>query len=214
VAEVSRPSAGTILRRVIAAIPAKWWILVGAAVLLGASALFGGLDEADSSGDALPVLSPGETFVADELTTTVMDAQLTGTLPNSYSEPDEGNRFIAVAATVTNNFRNSTSFLDDVLVLDILAGDPDLERPRVFLVSDGTTLPQAPPRVPVDLLFVWEVPEGMVTDGEVISLTVRSRSYFTQNSVTYGDRWQDPVAAATIDLRITEIADVVEEEDE
>jgi hypothetical protein len=183
VAVASRPTNPVL--RVLDSVPAKWWLFGIAALVLAASALFGGLADAGRAEVELPVLTAGEEFVGPQLTTTISSAELTDVAPDYSFEPEEGNTYLVVTAVVTNTVKKSTTSVADLLQLEWLDDDAQGVTERVALVSDGTSLPQANPGVPIEVAFVWEVPVGNVVPGD-----------------TFGDYWSNPVVAAHVDVEV------------
>lgn len=189
--------------RLLASIPTLWWIIAAAALVLGASALFGGLDDADSVGEiTTPTIEVGEEFPAVQFTTTVTGARLYDVFPTEYSEPeDEGNRFLVVTAIVTNNYYQSTTAMDSLLRLEFLGEDGQESRSQV-LMSDLSRGPQADPRIPQEVGFMWEVADDAFAVGDTVRVTITSQTLFTENFITYGDYWVDPVVAAWVDVTV------------
>lgn len=189
--------------RLLASIPTLWWIVAAAALALGASALFGGLDDADSVGEVTtPVIDVGEEFPAEQFTTTVTGARLYDVFPTEFSEPEgEGNRFLVVTAIVTNNYYQSIFGPETLLRLEFL-GEEGQESVRHVLMSDLSGSPQTDPRIPQEIGFVWEVANDAFVDGDTIRVSITSQTLFTENSVTYGDYWVDPVVTAWVDVTV------------
>lgn len=187
--------------RLLAAVPTLWWIILAAVLVLGASALFGGLEEADGAGEVdVPVLSVGDELIGEEFTATITGARLYDAYPSEYNEPEEGNRLLVVTARVTNNWTEYTS-LQELLRLDFLGETEQYTQNRVLL-SDLTGNPIAIPRVPLDVGYVWEVPADAFDDGDTVRITITARTLFTDNFVTFGDYWTDPQPAAFVDVTI------------
>lgn len=196
-------SKRTWIVRLLASVPTLWWIIAAAALVLGASALFGGLDDADSVGEVTtPVIAVGDEFPAAQFTTTVTGARLYDLFPTEFSEPeDEGNRFLVVTAIVTNNYYQSTTGTDTLLRLEFL-GEDGQESVRQVLMSDLSGSPQADPRIPQEIGFVWEVADDAFADGDTVRVTITSQTLFTENFITYGDYWVDPAVAAWVDVTV------------
>ncbi len=174
-----------------------WWLVAGAAVILGASALFGGLDEATPSAEEVPVTAVGEPIVRDEFTVIVESAQLMDIAPGYSLEPEAGNTYFVVSATVTNNWRVSTTSLGDLLRLE-WAEEPDATR-TVRLIDDSP-LAQANPGVPTSVAFVWEIPQAEREVGATARITVSARTLTEDGDVTYGSYWSDPRPTAYVDV--------------
>lgn len=185
--------------RWLAAVPTSIWFLVGLGIILGVSALFGGLDDADLSARQPPVVAAGEEIVRDEFTTTVHSARLTDVTPGYSFEPEEGFTYLVVEATVTNNGLVTTISFSDLLAID------SLEEPvatRIVRLIDNSTLPQANPGVPTEIAFVWEVPEDAVAPGDTVRLTVNAKTFTRDGDVTFGSYWSDPQPSAYVELEV------------
>lgn len=190
--------------RALDSVPAKWWLFVIAAVVLAASAIFGGLDDATQADPEPPVLSPGQAFVGPQLTTTLHTAELMEVAPGYTLEPEDGFTYLVVMATVTNTSTTSTTAITDLLQLEWLDDETQGEPDRTALLSDGTSLPQANPGVPIDVAYIWQVPIGDVEPADTVRVAIRSKTFTLDGDVTYGSYWSDPVVAARVDLEVDE----------
>lgn len=185
--------------RWLGSIPTSIWFIVGAALILGASALFGGLDDADLSARQPPVVPVGEEIARDEFTTVVHSAYLADVAPGFTLEPDEGNTYLVVEATVTNHGRVTTITFSDLLQLDQLE---DPLAARTARLIDGSGLPHANPGLPIAVAFIWEIPEGTVSPGDTVQLTVMAKSFMEDGDVTFGSYWSDPQPTAFVDVEV------------
>lgn len=191
--------ARTRISRWIESVPTSVWLIAGAAVILGVSALFGGLDDADLSSREPPVVAADEEIARDELSTIVHSASLTDLAPGYSFEPDEGNTYLVVEATVTNNARVTTTAFTDLLQFDWLE---DPLATRTVRLIDGSGVPQANPGIPTAVAFVWEIPEARVSTGDSVRLTVMAKSFTADGDVTFGSYWSDPRPTAFVDLEV------------
>lgn len=196
---MTSPSVRVRIARWLGSIPTSIWFIVGAAVILGVSALFGGLDEADLSSRQPPVVPAGEEIVRDELTTIVHSAYVGDVAPGYSFEPEEGNVYLVVEATVTNNARVTTVTFSELIRVDQLEEPVALRTARLV---DGSGLPQANPGVPTGVGFVWEVPEGSVSPGDTVRLTITAKSFTADGDVTFGSYWSDPQPTAFVDIEV------------
>ncbi len=188
--------------RLLDSVPVKWWLVLAAALILGASALFGGLDDATVAAPEPVLVGVGEPFVGPQLTTTILSTELTDVAPGYSLEPGDGNTYLVVTATVTNTWTTSTELIRDLLQLEWLDGEGTGEADRLTLVSDGTSSPQANPGVPIEVAYVWEVPEGVLAPGDVARVSIRSKSLTVDGDVSYGSYWSSPVVAAHADVEV------------
>ena len=187
------------LIRWLAALPLRWWLTIGVALLIAASAVFGGLAEATEVRNGPVILEPGQEFVGPELTTTVTSAEITDVAPGLTLEPDEGNTYVVVEATVTNTWRVSSITFGDLLQLPWLGEEWQVAE-RTVLLSDGTIGVQVNPDVPVEVAFVWEIPRELVPTDGVIPVTIMAKSLTEDGLVTYGSYWSSPEPAALVTL--------------
>lgn len=200
VAEASKPRRRVV--RLIDSVPTRWWFTVAGAAVLAVSALFGGLDDASRAAVEPPVLEAGESFAGPELTTVVHSAEVADDAPGLAFEPEEGFTYFVVTATVTNNYTVSTIVIGDLLQLEWLGGETNGEADRIFLVSDETSLPYAHPDVPMEVAYIWELPEDTVLAGDTVQIAIRSKTLTVDGDVTYGSYWSDPVVAARVDVEV------------
>lgn len=185
--------------RALAAVPTLVWILVGVLVFLGFAGLFGGLGTAQRQADQLPVIAVGEEHVGPQFSVAVHDATLMDVAPGFSLEADDGNEYLVVTVTLTNNYRVSTTSIRDAIALEWL--DEEYAKvERTVVVSDKTTLAQVHPGVPVDVAMVWQVPRDTIDDGEELRVSVMEASLRTNSGLTFGDYWHDPVPVAYVDV--------------
>lgn len=183
--------------RWLAAVPTSIWFLVGLGLILGVSALFGGLDDADLSARQPPVVVAEEEIARDELTTVIHSAVLTDLSPGYSFDPEEGFTYLVVEGTVTNNGLVTTISFDDLLRIEAL------EEPAVAHTArtiDNSTLPQLNPLVPTGIAFVWEVPEDAFASGDTVRLTVQAKTFTRDGDITFGSYWSDPQPTAYVDV--------------
>jgi hypothetical protein len=200
--EVESKRTNPVLRA-LDSVPAKWWLGIIAAIVLGASAVFGGLDDATVASPEPRLLAAGDTFTAPELSTTVHSARITDLAPGYSLEPDVGNTYLVVTATVMNNWTTSTTSIGDLLQLEWLETETHGEADRTALVSDGSPLPQANPGVPTDVAYIWQVPVDELSPGDIVRVSIRSKTLTVDGDVTYGSYWSSPIVAARVDVEIT-----------
>lgn len=195
---VEKPPSGRIVRA-LDAVPTLVWILIGALVLLGIAGLFGGLGTAQRHVDELPVIPVGEEHVGPQFSVAVHDATLMDVAPGYSFEAEEGNEYLVVTLTLTNNYRISTVSIDKAIALEWI--DEELSRvDRTVVVSDRTTLAQAHPGVPVDVAFVWQVPRDSIDEGDEVRVSIMEASLRTDSELTFGDYWHGPVPVAYVDV--------------
>lgn len=193
-----RPSKRLLLW--LSNMPVGWWIVLGVAVVLGVSALFGGLDDADPTADNPPTVALGEPIVRDELTTVVQSLSVGDSALGAIGEPDEGMAYLVLTARVTNNYTLSTVTITDLFQFDEYPDMPPYD--RVVLLADDTTLPQAHPGVPIDAAWVWSIDEDMISAGDTVRVSVMAKTLTKDGLVSYGSYWSDPIATAWVDVEV------------
>jgi len=194
-------------------LPTRWLVTGSTAVLLGLSALFGGLETAPVQ--AAPVLAAGDTHVGSELTVTVDQALLIDAFPEQYLTPKAGNRLLVVRAVVENTTteprRLSPVEADSVGVTGVPGLSTAKPPLRILVIDDGSDRVVVQPGVPVELAYVWEIDGADLAAGDTITVTLLNRLYISEGELTYGGLYGDPVVAATLDLVLDDVGAGVSE---
>lgn len=196
--------------RLLDKVSTRHWILVAGAVVLAITGLFGGLATVHKDEPVLPVLSVGEEHVGPHFSVAVHDLELMDIAPDYSFEADDGNEYLVATITVTNNWVETTTSLKDALALDFLDKEHSTVD-RTFLLSDSTPLPQMHPRLPIDVGVVWQVPRGSIADDQIVRVSIMEATLNTDTVLTYGDRWDDPLPVALVELPVHRVADAGEE---
>ncbi|MGV8881315.1 MAG: hypothetical protein ACOH19_04105 [Rhodoglobus sp.] len=189
--------------RLLDKVSTRHWILFGGAVLLALTGLFGGLATAENDEAELPVLAVGEEHMGPQFSVAVHDLQLMDVAPGYTFEPEDGNEYLVVTVTLTNNWVASTTDIGEAITIE------GLELPtidRTVLLSDSTALPQAHPRIPIDVALVWQVPRDTFTDGETVQVSIMEASLRTESDLLFGDYWYDPLPVAHVTVTAHRIA--------
>jgi hypothetical protein len=180
-----------------------------AAVLLGASALFGGLNDAPT--DPIPTLQTGESHQGTRLAVTVLRAVLIDGFPDQGYTPDDGDRFLMIVANVENVWHSPVTSNEgigdaDVVLPTALAGIEGGTAPDIVAVlNDGSRLPALQPRVPVELGYIWSVDADAFSDGDALRIDLLDEAYLGKGSVSTGDIFDDPETVAVVDVPITDL---------
>ncbi len=161
------------------------WRILAAIALIGAVvvALLGGFRSAvpSDTGAAHAVGTPME---LGAYTMTPLSARLSGRRPAQDADVTDGRRFLAVQLRVVNNTDSGTYMptLDRSLVLTRKSRSVEIKPDDVVWADTGSRGIVLPPKLPVQVALVWEVPAGAVVD-EVIEIgayqTVQSVSRIT-----------------------------------
>ncbi|MEJ1923532.1 hypothetical protein [Microbacterium sp. KHB019] len=195
-------------RRSIDLIPTSWMITGAGAVLLAATALFGGLEAA--AVDPIPVISVGETFAGSDLEMTVTGVELRDDRGPMAIFPDEekGERILVVTVDAVNTFatpRGATSLSESSPMIDGIRIEGLEAKGEVFRADDGRISPTLQPDVPARLLLAWIVGPGDFHDGDEIALTLPDSTHYVGQSVMRGDYWTDVRVGATLSATIDEV---------
>ena len=138
--------------------------------------------------------------------------------PEAYITPQPGNRLLVIRATVENVWDKPVSTYSSI-------GAADNVRPQgvdgmedepltVAVISDGSSYPELQPAVPVELAFIWEFPDGAISQSDVLQIDLLDKTYAAGGFVTYGERFEDPFVAASVLASVTDVGAGVDQESE
>lgn len=195
-------------RRSIDLIPTSWLITGAGAVLLAATAIFGGLEAA--AVDPTPEVAVGEMFAGSDLDMTIVGVELSDDRDNVLVFPDEekGERVLTIVVDVVNTFDKPRASSDNEAASPVLDGivlEGLDERPSISRADDGAGSPMLQPDVPARLLLAWVVGPDDFHDGEEVHLTLPDSTHYVGQSVMRGDYWTDVVVGATVTTTIDEV---------
>lgn len=195
----------TRVRRMASLIPTPWLITAGGALLLAATAGFGGL--ADAAVAPAPTVAVGEQYSGSDLTLTVQSVELRTDRGNAmvFPKEEQGEKVLAITLEATNTFHaaRSASAAEAVAGIRVkgIQGMPTISRADG---SSGTTLQ---PDVPAQLVLAWVVRSGELHDGDELRLSLPDSTHFVGTSVLKGqDYWSDIVVGATLTAPVVEVA--------
>ncbi|KJQ55911.1 hypothetical protein RS85_00195 [Microbacterium sp. SA39] len=217
-AEAARTSARAKLlgwaRRSIDLIPTSWLLTGAGAILLAATAIFGGLEAA--AVDPTPEVAVGEMFAGSDLEMTVVGVELREERGNAGLSPDEekDERLLVVVVDVVNTFpipRPAASGKTVSPVIDGILIDGLDAKATVSLAEDGEGSPMLQPDVPARLLLTWIVAPDDYEEGDEILLTLPDSIHYVGKNVTRGDYWADVVVGATVTTDLVEVPAAVDE---
>ncbi|WP_188434788.1 hypothetical protein [Microbacterium murale] len=196
-------------RQSIDLVPTSWMITGAAAVLLAATALFGGLEAA--AVDPIAEVVVGETVTGSDLEMTITGVELRDDRGELAVFPDEeqGERVLVVAVDVVNTFtapRSSTSLSESSPVVDGIRVTGVDEKGEVFRADDALRSPMLQPDVPVRLLLTWIVGPDDFAGGDEIALTLPDSTHYVGTSVMRGDYWDEVQVGATLSTTIDEVS--------
>lgn len=162
------------------------WAKGVVAVLLGATALFGGLDRVDTG---VTTVRPGERYDDGAVSVTVDRASVVSSVTAGdrvLRQPEPGSRYLAVVAEVSNDGSTDAPLTDE---LD-LRGVPDARKAGAFRLADGTQSVRLGPGLQDRFGFVWQIPESALSAGDTVTVRIWKKQY-KELSVTYGKGWVD-----------------------
>lgn len=195
-------------RQSIDLVPTSWLLMGAGAVLLGATALFGGLEAA--AVDPTPSVDVGETFAGSDLEMTVVSVELRDERGEALVFPDEekGERVLVVVVDVVNTFdkpRGSSDNKAGSPVIDGIRLEGLDERPAISHAADGEGAPVLQPDVPARLLLAWLVGPDDYRAGDEVRLTLPDSTHRVGQNVMRGDYWDDIRVGATVTTTIEEV---------
>lgn len=185
-------------------VPTRWFAAIGTALFLAATAGFGGL--ATAAEPAVADLEPGETHRNGQLAITIERAVLVDEFPEAGVFVDDGERVLAVVATVENRWTEPLAAYADSSVTESLTVDGLADRPdSVARYDDATVSPWLQPGVPARIVLAWAVETDEFADAQVVRITLNDMTLHTGSFVADGQWWTDPVAAATVPIALEDI---------
>lgn len=201
-------------RRSIDLVPTSWLLTGAGAVLLAATAIFGGLEAA--AVDPTPEVAVGDMFAGSDLEMTVVGVELREESGNAALSPDEekGERVLVVVVDAVNTFpapRPAASGRTVSPVIDGIRIEGLDGKPEVSLADDGERTPVLQPDVPARLLLAWIVGPDDYREGDEILLTLPDSTHYVGKSVSRGDDWSDVVVGATVTADVVEVPAEVDE---
>jgi hypothetical protein len=189
-------------------------------IVLGATALFGGLEDADpdARGDVAGI-KIGEKVVAAPYEITIRKVVWVDELPNVYPQ-EKGSHWLAITATVRNT--HSESLFGAVELKDALAltgvdglvekpasGTDRVESTYRKIIADTSDLSPVQPGLSYEMVFLFEQRAGVTPPTEVAVQAVGHT--WRENSLDKTTSWLDPEVVAEGTLPMVESAQQVRE---
>lgn len=160
----------------------QMWQLV-VVLVLAATALFGGLENANTK---VTVFQPGEEFSDGQYTLTVERARVVEEIEGVlYDQP--GSRYLAVVVMIRNDGHTPGNLLRAIE----LTGHPDGRFVGAYRLADGTYNTNLGPGLQQETAFFWELPDGSSVDAVTLRIWKKK---FSELMVTYGEAWLDSVS--------------------
>lgn len=186
-------------------------VIVVAAVLAIAGVVaipFGGWDEVSLRSEEVPAQDAGAVYAGNRLATSIDAASLTDVSPDGFSEPEPGESYLVVVATMENTtaepqqpLGSSDFYAFTVPEVLELGTSIDTSAYGVYLERDGTYLPTLNPGVPDTLLFVFTVPSSRYAAGDRLVVGITNADPEAAD-LYLGTRWVDPHVAVAVTLTI------------
>ncbi|MBB3606899.1 hypothetical protein FHT40_006592 [Mycolicibacterium sp. BK556] len=154
--------------------------------ILGATALFGGLDTVSTT---VTPFQPGDQFSDGPFTVTVDRASFPREIRAGtwlVAPKAEGLRYLAVVATLHNDGTVPASVDDELDLRD----EPNKRFFGVFRIADGSRITRIGPGLSEEVATLWTLPEDALRDGDSVTLRVWKKE-FHELMVTYGQTWLD-----------------------
>jgi hypothetical protein len=186
-------------------------------IVLGATALFGGLEDADPASRDVTSVKIGEKVVAAPYEITIRKVVWVDELPNVYPL-EKGSHWLAITATVRNTHTESlfgAVELKDALALSGVEGlveKPERGTERVEstyrkIIADTTDLSPVQPGLSYEMVFLFEQRADAAPPTEVAVEAVGHT--WRQNSIDKTMGWLDPEVVARGTLPMVESAQQV-----
>ncbi|SMQ68237.1 hypothetical protein SAMN06295943_1672 [Agreia sp. VKM Ac-1783] len=165
-------------------------------VVLGAVAGFGGLNTVEERPVARA--TSGQVVAGKQLDVTIEDAFLADGF-DPYLEPDEGNRFLAVRALVTNVSDTPMDKVKDNVLVDGVAGSAGTaQADEVIRLGESSSNPMLQPGVAQEIVLLWQIPSTEKKAGSEITVHVLDKTL--RKGFLFDDSWDDPVVTADVSL--------------
>ena len=199
-------------RPTLAARVRAWWpvIVVGGVLAIGSVVAIplGGWDTVALQSRVVPPHGVGETYIGNRLSTSIDEIYLTDENPDGYTEPEPGETYLVVVATMENmrpepeiplGTRDFYAFtVPRVLAL---GANIDVNAYEVYLERDLTYLPQLNPGVPDTVLFYFVVPDDLYDDGDELIIGITDADPEVAD-IYLGTRWVNSRVVADVTLTI------------
>lgn len=176
------------------------WLPVGiTAGVVGAAALvaipLGGWDTVELQSAVIPEHPVGEPYRGHRVSTAIDEVFLTDEHPDGYTEPEPGEEFLVVVATLENvtaepqyPFGDGRFYAFTVPGLYGLGDDVRLADYWVRLERDGTTGTILGPGVPDTVQFVFRVDDESFEPGDEVAIGLTD-AYPEEAEIYDGTRW-------------------------
>lgn len=203
----AEPSRGTLRERLHGWLP----VLVVAAVLAVAGVVaipLGGWDTVQLQSAVVPQQEAGVVYGGNRLATSVDEAYLTDENPDGITEPDPGETYLVVVATMENTTDEPQPPLGsrDFYAITVpgvleLGTAIEYDAHAVYLVRDESYFPTLNPGIPDEVLFLFTVPDDLFAPGDELVVGITDADPEPAD-LYLGTRWVDPHVAVEVPLTI------------
>ncbi|WP_243229544.1 hypothetical protein [Microbacterium sp. CIAB417] len=181
----------------------KWIGGIATALILGATAAFGGLGTVPEP--PLPELSAGETFTGAGLEMTPQRAVLIDELSDTGVTPAEGERLLVLLVDVTNIDDTARPATATGSVAEIRVDDAPDVAGAIARYDDTTLNPWLQPGVPAPLVLTWAVPADAYAGGDELRVALHTATEYSGEFFIHGDYWEDVEVGAYATLSIEDV---------
>ncbi|WP_182254726.1 hypothetical protein [Microbacterium esteraromaticum] len=196
----SEARAAAWARKMADRIPTGWIITGAGAVLLGATAAFGGLEPAS---EPVPKeLEAGEHFVGSDLDIAVLGAEVGGEVRGAGVVPDEGEETLIVTLEVTNLFEEPRIALAPHTLSAVRIDGVEIVRSDAKRIDDGSVLSYLQPDVRTRVRLAWTIDEDAVSPGDEIRIILPDSTRYEGSFVTRGSYWADIQTGAYVTVPV------------
>ncbi|KQR22366.1 hypothetical protein ASF79_08960 [Agreia sp. Leaf335] len=172
------------------------YVVSAIVVVLGTVAGFGGLNTVAKP--PVAQAASGEVIEGKQLDVTITDAFLADEF-DPYFEPDEGNRFFAVRALITNvSTTPMDKSKDNVLVDGLTGSNGDPQADEVIRIGESSSNAMLQPGVSQEVVLLWQIPATDERAGSTITVHVLDKTL--RKGFLFDDTWDNPVVTADVSL--------------
>lgn len=181
-------------------VPTGWIITGVGALLLGATAAFGGLAPAPQP---KPIeLSAGEHYTGSQLDMAVVSAGVGGEVRGTGYSPEPGQRTLVIVLDVTNEFTAPRLARSQDTMGGVGVDGVSLEGVDVARTIDGSNVLNFQPGVPTRVRLAWLIDEGDISPGDEIRVVLPESSHYVGSFVGRGDYFTDVRTGAYVTVPV------------
>lgn len=181
-----------------------WITRIGVVGLLGASALFGGLDEAEP----VPIaeLKVAETHRGAPFTITVERAVIVDEIDGVARPTAADGRLLLVLATIENTSRAPLPTpMDSLRVGGLESISSAVPARSINVLDDDSIVHRLQPRVETTVVYIWDIAAGELADGDELRVGLFDLRFVETRDIVISDAWQDPALAAIVTVPVDDL---------